>query len=546
MIEENKHIDTLFTEKLGGRTFEVPEAFLADLEKRLDAPKVGSKRIAGFWFWLSAIAISALATGAYFAMTPSQSYVPVVSVAKSPLLALNSTPMSGSSAFIEVQNQNNEKSFVAVEKYKNAPQAFTPEKQKAIQKVKLAAEEKARQIQVAKRAAEKLKAEQLAAAENSGSGNSGLGQPSNDLNAIGSSPTGGRNVGTTEGTNVGMNDIASNGNGVGLDETSIPNNSALFNLLKEDASFGAENGKTKMLQYGQDNISYVDDTLKKVRYIIRDSVVIRDSIIFRDSLITKEATEDDTPGIKPNNSNKNWELQAFGGFMSVRPTVVNPFLSDTGQSIGNTPNLMTPNFGFALSMYHKNFRFGTGAEYYHFGEDFDYTTIKTTSVFDTIVFGIDTVIIDSLGQPWTPSSSLPPFDTITQQTMDSTFINDTTTASSKGNNVYSRFVIPLSFGYQFNVNDWSFTPRVGLNFEFTTAYRKGLYTNALNEEILEIDQRKFGLSYRLQFEIRRNFERFHLYVNPYYQNNIGYVIDTPDLKRKYGGFGAQFGVGVRF
>lgn len=541
MIEENKHIDTLFAEKLSGRTFKVPEAFLADLEKRLDAPKVGSKRIAGFWFWLSAIAISALATGAYFAISPSQSYVPVVSVAKSPLLAMNSTPMSTSSAFIEVQNQNSEKSFVSVEKYKNAPQAFTSEKQKVIQKVKLAAVEKARQIQVAKRAAEKLKAEQLAAA-----GNSGLGKPSNGLNVFGSSPTGEKNAGTAEGQKEGMNDIASNGSGFGLDETSIPNNSALFNLLKKDPSFGAENGKTKILQYRQENINYVDDTLKKVRYIIRDSVVIRDSIIFRDSLINKEVTEDDTHGIKPNNSNKNWELQAFGGFMSVRPKIQSPFQSYSDQLKSKEATIMTPNFGFALSMYYKNFRFGTGAEYYHFGEDFDYSTLNTTSVFNGVFFDTVTTYLDSSGLLWDSTSQIPPFDTVTTISMDSLFINDSTTADFKGNNVYSRFVIPLNFGYQFNVNDWSFTPRVGLNFEFTTAYRKGLYTNALNEEILEIDQRKFGLSYRLQFEIRRNFERFHLYVGPYYQNNIGYVIDSPDLKRKYGGFGAQFGVGVRF
>ena len=131
-------------------------------------------------------------------------------------------------------------------------------------------------------------------------------------------------------------------------------------------------------------------------------------------------------------------------------------------------------------------------------------------------------------------------------TIDTTFAFDSVSKSSAWLNSYSRVVVPLNFGYCLEFKNWSLIPRVGLNFEFTTLRQKGLYLDAKQEEILELDQRKFGLSYQLQLELRRNFGAWHVFINPYYRNNIGYIINTTDLQRKYGGFGANFGFGVKF
>jgi hypothetical protein len=143
MIEENKHIDKLFQEKLGERTFEVPAAFLADLEGKLAAPVVASKRIKGFWFWLSAFAMVGFAAAAYLYHHTEFEAFKGNSVAKSPVYE---TPLENeytSSIFIPIKNSNPSKSndkknastpgkLVSVAQYNKNPNAFTRDNQTAL------------------------------------------------------------------------------------------------------------------------------------------------------------------------------------------------------------------------------------------------------------------------------------------------------------------------------------------------------------------------------------------------------------------------------
>ncbi len=501
MIEDNKYIDKVFKEKLGERTFEVPAAFIADLEKRLDVPKVGTKKIKGFWFWLSSLALVAISSAAlayFYPKTNTNNPIELVSVAKTPLIASNGHSNSISSPiFIKVKKADNKEAFVPVAKFKKNKDSFNPKTDEDFSGVK-------------KRVQANYKAVEDSIAQ------------------------------------ANLNDLAYAKNNSSTAFVAVNEESAVHKLLSQDADFGKGNGQMKSIQYGDKTINFIDDSLTKIRYIIRDSLVIRDSVVIRDSF--PDNKKEDREDLKDEKDKKktNFEIQGFGGFMFVQPKVSSPSSPYQSSIVAQETRIISPNFGFNLNYNYNKMSVGSGLSYYQFGEKTNYTTSLTTATVDSISQSTSTVYLDSAGNIITPTPNNPAFDSITIVTIDTSFNYNTTFNTKSWLNSYSRVVVPISFGYCFEFKNWSLIPRVGLNLEFTTLRQKGLYPDAKQEEILELDQRKFGLSYQLQLELRRNLGPWHVFVNPYYRNNIGYVINTTDLQRKYGGFGTTFGVGVRF
>jgi hypothetical protein len=66
--DKRDNIDELFNNKLNDRSFPIPEAFLDDLNKRLDEKESGRKRKFGFW-WLSLLLLPMLGTIVLFITT---------------------------------------------------------------------------------------------------------------------------------------------------------------------------------------------------------------------------------------------------------------------------------------------------------------------------------------------------------------------------------------------------------------------------------------------------------------------------------------------
>ena len=508
MSDNKNHIDNLFKEKLSAQSFEVPAAFLADLESKLDAPVVASKRIPGFWFWLSSIIVAGLATAGYFMMV-ERTETPNLQSAIKTINEINTTVgLQSDALFVKVQNANEKESFVAASIYSKAKQAFQPENQKKLSALKKEVETNYQRVEDSIR----------------------ITSERNGVNSIG---------------NEKLSNISGNTASRKLDNdeeqllASMGANYIVRKLLTEDPKFGAFNGQKRQFLTDATNLTFVDDTLKRIRYVIRDSVVIRDSLVIRDSVVYIDSlnqTPNNKSKLADNEKKSRFEMQAFGGFMMVRPKIESPFSTYPELLKSKETSLTTPNFGFALNVYLKDLCLGTGAEYYHWGEKSAFTETKTSTETTFDVTTTYQYIYDSMNQI---------IDSIPFTQIDT---NNTTTTSTKDynvNNTYSQFSIPLKVGYAFGKNKWKFIPRVGINFEFAIAKRSGVYVDKNGNNPFEVIQRNYGMSYVLSTELRHDFGNWHLFVNPYYRNNINFLIQSPEMNRKYGGFGATFGVGVR-
>ena len=508
MSYNKNHIDNLFNEKLGERSFEVPAAFLADLENRLDAPVVASKRIPGFWFWLSSIVVAGLATAGYFMLEEREATPNLYSAIKTEN-KINTRQFSNSEAlFVKVKNAQDKETFVAASTYKKAVKAFQTENQKKLSAMKKVVESNFQRVEDSVRLA-------------------------NERNLSAASGAG-KNI--PDATSTNSRTLDSNEEEL---LASLGANNIVRKLLTEDPQFGAFNGQRSQFLTDATNLSFVDDTLRRIRYVIRDSVVIRDSLVIRDSVVYIDSSlqnPNNTAKLTDKSKKSRFEIQAFGGFMMVRPKIESPFDTYPELLKSKETALTTPNFGFALNVYLRDLCLSSGAEYYHWGEKSAFTETQTSN---ETTFDVNTYyqyVLDSNGQV---------IDSIPYTQIDTNTISVTSTKDYNIINTYSQFSIPLKFGYAFGKNKWKFIPRVGLNFEFAMARRTGIYVDQNGNNPFEVTQRNFGMSYVLSTELRRDFGNCHVFVNPYFRNNINFLIESPEMNRKYGGFGTTFGIGVR-
>ena len=175
------------------------------------------------------------------------------------------------------------------------------------------------------------------------------------------------------------------------------------------------------------------------------------------------------------------------------------------------------------------------------GEKVNYSTsITQYTDVDSLIFV--TWQIDSIynqnSQTWTVDS-IPLFDTTTttESITDSIFYNDI--------NKYTWISIPLRFGYRFDINKFSIIPRVGIDLSFVSSSNLGTYVEQYNQGLVQKSPSQFVLSYALQLEVRRNFERWHVFVNPYFRSNVTPVISSAIQTRRYNSWGINAGIGFK-
>jgi hypothetical protein len=508
MSDNKNHIDKLFKEKLGERSFEVPVAFLADLENKLDAPIVASKRIRGFWFWLSSIVAAGLATAGYFILKETETTPQLYSAVKTENKITTPKFATSEALFVKVKNADDKETFVAASTFKKAAKAFQQDNQKKLSAMKKEVEANYKRVEDSIKLA-------------------------NQSNLMASS--GPRNS-SPDPTNSGDRTLDNREEQLLV---YLGANNIVRKFLTQDPQFGAFNGQRRQFLTDATNLSFVDDTLRRIRYVIIDSVVIRDSLVIRDSIIYIDSSLQNptkTTKLKDEGKKSRFEIQAFGGFMMVRPKIESPFDTYPELLKSKETALTTPNFGFALNVYLRDLCIGSGAEYYHWGDKSAFTETQTSN---EMTFDINTFyqyILDSNGQV---------IDSIPFTQIDTNIITVASTKNYNVTNTYSQFSIPLKFGYVFGKNKWKFIPRVGLNFEFAMARRTGIYVDQNGNNPFEVTERNFGMSYVISTELRRDFGNWHVFVCPYFRNNINFLIESPEMNRKYGGFGTTFGIGVR-
>ncbi|MDC1403871.1 hypothetical protein N8328_05650, partial [Crocinitomicaceae bacterium] len=297
MSDKKNHIDNLFKEKLGERSFEVPAAFLADLENKLDAPIPASKGIPGFWFWLSSILVAGMATTGYFMLEEKETTPKLHSAIKTENKITIRKFANSEALFVKVKNADDKETFVAASTFKKAAKAFQPENQKKLSAMKKEVETNFKRVEDSFKLA-------------------------NESNLMASS--GPRNS-SPDPTNSGDRTLDNREEQLLV---YLGANNIIRKFLTQDPQFGAFNGQRRQFLTDATNLSFVDDTLRRIRYVIIDSVVIRDSLVIRDSIIYIDSSLQNptkTTKLKDEGKKSRFEIQAFGGFMMVRPKIESPF-----------------------------------------------------------------------------------------------------------------------------------------------------------------------------------------------------------------------------
>ena len=235
------------------------------------------------------------------------------------------------------------------------------------------------------------------------------------------------------------------------------------------------------------------------------------------------------------------EIQLFGGMLNSSSNLI--LSGDSSIYPMNTmeSNLWSPSFGFMYRAKINQFDFGAGLSWMQNGEKVNYSTsITQYTDVDSLIFV--TWQIDSIynqnSQTWTVDS-IPLFDTTTttESITDSIFYNDI--------NKYTWISIPLRFGYRFDINKFSIIPRVGIDLSFVSSSNLGTYVEQYNQGLVQKSPSQFVLSYALQLEVRRNFERWHVFVNPYFRSNVTPVISSVIQTRRYNSWGINAGIGLK-
>ncbi len=234
------------------------------------------------------------------------------------------------------------------------------------------------------------------------------------------------------------------------------------------------------------------------------------------------------------------EIQLFGGLGAN-------FIQDShadkgylGKITEKQSSILAPSFGIQGNLSYKKFTFGTGLSYSQTGEKFDSEMTKYITKDSTYSeHVIDTILVfdDSLGI-WVPEIH----DTTLYHTYQ---YQDSTLEQKSFRNRYSWISIPLYFGYRFELGNYELIPRIGAQFNFGIAKNRGNFPNENFNGMIEYQAVRFTISYLVQLEARRNFGKWHVFINPYFKSMINPAISGDLIRRKYSSWGIQFGVGLK-
>ncbi len=277
----------------------------------------------------------------------------------------------------------------------------------------------------------------------------------------------------------------------------------------------------------------------------------------------KDETKNETPPAVSNNLSsgtndkskkevKPWEkeLQLYvgAGKNFVNEGVANYMIENKVLKEQELP--LTPTFGANLNLYKNNYSYSLGVSFNQISEKFT-APVKEKFQKDTVVydytFGVDTV--------WTFNDTTQTWDYYLDEYVADSFANTSTLTKTKTelqnfHNRYSWVTIPFSFGYKFEFGNYALIPRVG--FQFNIGMRKAgrypwphEYTNSVG--VIDVKPVQVNVSYMLQFELRRTFNNWHVFVNPYFKSMLSNAIYVDSIvRRKYSTIGVQAGVGLRF
>lgn len=490
-------MDQLFSNKLSEQSFDVPEAFLADLNNKLDA-LAPAKKNKFPWFWSALMLLFGSALVTFIVMTKTN-----------------------------VNDANLTKVTNTVELNKNHDDPLNSEKNTSINvssNSNLNSDNKEnnnKSTNQNKPNSELLKTTQNGTVESTTKNNATFQKSVQSKNK--SVPTDKK----FKNPKIKSTRIVENG-----DETSIAPSDKKLNSSTVEGNKNNLNDK---------NDSFIDTNsvgLSNNANVLSNQDDDSKTQPLIDSTNSSSPLVDETnQSVNKPTKNKHFEAQFFGGYGISRSSIVSSNQDYSSETRRQESKKTNPDFGININYAIQNSTFSMGVRYFQTGEKYNYTTNLTTYYDSLVLVTIDSIYFDTLNNN---------FDTITYTALQNQTFNTTTTSNFQGINNYSWLGIPISFGYQVGIGKWAILPKIGINIEIGLLNSRGKYLNNELSQIVELSPMKFGLSYALQCELRREIKTWHVFVNPYFRSNFKPTIIGDGWERKYHFYGINFGVGIKF
>lgn len=536
MKEDKTHIDKLFNDSLNQRSFEVPEAFLEDLNKRLDAREKKGNR--GFFFWFFILVFAGIGIAASVLITREYHPRKAPSPSDSPALAKSggepgspetnhpttqqSTPKAGVHTHGTTKTESQQLQAYTHKSTEKPVQNPLENKPGTKQRVHPKTDEHLNgnakpknhwrsSVASVKKTGSVIQHKEAPKTRISGKARKAK-TPSN---------TTGKLLTAGSGESVPLYSDASL-SGVPSGKDTPPKESEKAASPETSPTAGKTENQTSSDSTAATGAKQ-DTTL---------AVSPADS--------TEQAVE--TPESPSDNATtthgKNWrtEVQIYGGLGANLIRDKQP--NQTTDQMKNQSSILAPSFGVNGHASFNQFTFGLGLSYAQTGEKYTLESyqysIKDSTVaeviHDSIPVIVDTVVV------WIP------YDTTIYHTVQ---YQDSALQKTTFKNRYSWFSIPIYLGYRFELGKYELIPRIGTQFNIGIGKNTGTFPGQDSSGTVKYQAVKFNVSYLIQLEARRNFDNWYVFVNPYFKSMINPAISADVIRRRYSSWGIQFGIGLK-
>jgi hypothetical protein len=515
--EEKDHIDDIFKERSEQQSFDIPDSFLEDINKKLDTLE-RKKRRGGFW-WL--FLIPALVVGGFF-LWPDRNEE--INTQQSKTQLTNETKKSGDNK--DQENHSGIDSNKIYEENGSVDSSINGQEEQlnpSLSSPVISGANRGSNTATSARNVE----EALENTENTGELSGTLNEQEASTNT-----TQTENRESTENNELGQN-TSNEENTHGNIENEANTDEVSTNTDTEDITIAESTENSRISQ--NDTVLEGDETNQTLESDTIAKEIEEKDIASADSTLKVDSTN--SVPIKNNSNERSHEIQVFGSLMvSYSKLSLAGVPDEFSMSQMENPLRTSPQFGVAYNFNFNNYTVGTGLLYQQSGESVNYET-NTIEVQDSVY--VSGFYFDTIFNPNTQN-----WDTIQVPIYDTIGVDISIGQSYSGKNRYNWISIPLHFGYRMHLGDFTVVPRLGASFDFGIGKNNGIYAELINQGLIEHQANRVILSYSLQCEIRRNFERFHVFVNPYFRSNITPVISSQVQTRKYNSWGVNAGIGI--
>ena len=288
------------------------------------------------------------------------------------------------------------------------------------------------------------------------------------------------------------------------------------------------------------NINNIDSTDQMITIDNTSELLAMDTLTQIDSIVAMKSEDTQFNTLESEGKAKKWahEIQLYAGMVNSSPLL--GFASDNAseQMIANELSLWTASYGIKYHSSLNDFDLGIGFEVIKNGEKVNYSpnSFNEFAIDSTYFVGFEIDSILNNNQVWE-------IDSIPVYADTSYIVTIMDTNSFNGKNMYSWINIPLNFGYRFELGEYGLIPRIGIDLGFASGVNIGTYAETTGGGFVQRSSNRFILAYSLQLEIRRSFNHFHVFINPYFRSNVMPVVSSDIQRRRYHSMGLNAGIG---